>query len=114
MEQFLIRYGLWAVLFGSTVEADAMPVMAGVVAHLGYFNVAAAGAAAIGGMFLGDCVWYWLGRRFGQRIEKTAFYRKHSPKAEKYIGKFSVWQILAARLVFGTRNATMTFWESGK
>lgn len=110
MEQFLIRYGLYAVFFGAMVEADAMPVMSGVVAHLGYFGFAGAVAASVGGMFLGDCLWYWLGRGFGQRIEKTKFYRKHLPKAEKFIGKIGVWQVLAARVIYGTRNATMIFW----
>lgn len=110
MERFLIQYGLWAVFFGSMVEADVMPVMSGAVAHLGYFGFAAALTASIGGMFAGDCIWYWLGRKFGSRIEKSAFYRKHLPKTEKFIGKIGVWQILAARIIYGTRNATMLFW----
>jgi membrane protein DedA with SNARE-associated domain len=110
MENFLIKYGLFAVFFGSIIEADAMPVMSGAVAHLGYFNFAAALAASIGGMFLGDCVWYWLGRGFGQKIAKTNFYQKHLPKAERFIGKIGVWQIPAARVIYGTRNATMLFW----
>jgi membrane protein DedA with SNARE-associated domain len=110
MENFLIKYGLFAVFFGSMVEADAMPVMSGAVAHLGYFGFAGAIAASGGGMFAGDCVFYWLGRGFGHRIEKTEFYQKHLPKAEKFIGKIGVWQILAARVIYGTRNATMLFW----
>lgn len=110
MEQFLTQYGLWAVFFGSMVEADVMPVMSGTVAHLGYFGFAGALTASVGGMFAGDCVWYLLGRTFGNRIEKTVFYRKHLPKIEKFIGKIGVWQILAARVVYGTRNATMLFW----
>lgn len=110
MEQFLIRYGLYAVFFGSMVEADAMTVMSGAAAHLGYFGFAGAIAASVGGMFAGDCVWYWLGRGFGHRIEKTEFYQKHLPKAEKIIGKIGIWQILAARLIYGTRNGTMLFW----
>ena len=110
MENFLIKYGLYAVFFGSMVEADAMPVTSGAVAHLGYFGLAGALAASVGGMFAGDCVFYWLGRGFGQRIEQIEFYRKHLPKAERFIGKIGVWQILAARVVYGTRNATMLFW----
>lgn len=106
----LIRYGIFAVFFGSMVEGDAMPVMSGVVAHLGYFSFWEALTASIGGMFLGDCLWYWLGRGFGRKIEKTNFYQKHLPKAEKFIGTIGVWQILAARVIYGTRNATMLFW----
>ena len=110
MENFHIKYGLYAVFFGSMVEEDVMPVMSGAVAHLGYFGFAVALTASIGGMFAGDCVWYWLGRKFGSRFEKSAFYRKHLPKTEKFIGKIGVWQILTARIIYGTRNATMQFW----
>lgn len=98
------------MFFGSMIEADAMPVTSGAVAHLGYFGLAGVMAASVGGMFAGDCVFYWLGRGFGDRIEKTGFYQKHLPKAERFIGKFGVWQILAARVIYGTRNATMVFW----
>lgn len=110
MEQLLIRYGIFAVFFGSMVEGDAMPVMSGLVAHLGYFRLWEALVASIGGMFIGDCLWYWLGRGFGPKIEKTKFYQKHLPKAERFVGKIGIWQILAARVVYGTRNVTMLFW----
>lgn len=109
MENFLIKYGLFAVFFGSTIEGDVMPVMSGVVAHLGYFGFAGAVAANVGGMFLGDCVRYWLGRAFGSRIEKSEFYRRYLPKAERFIDKFGAWQILAARVIYGTRTVTMLF-----
>jgi membrane protein DedA with SNARE-associated domain len=109
MEQFLIRYGLIAVFAGSAVEADVIPILSGVVAHLGYFGFFGALAATVSGRFLGDCVWYWLGRGFGKRIEKPAFYCRQLPKAERVFGKMGVWQILVARVLYGLRNATMLF-----
>lgn len=65
-------------------------------------------------MFFGDWVWYWLGRGFGPKIERTNFYQKHLPKAGRFVGKIGVWQILAARVVYGTRNASMVFWGVNK
>lgn len=110
MEEFLIRYGLIAVFAGSAVESDVIPILSGVVAHLGYFGFFGALAANVSGRFLADCLWYWLGRGFGKRIEKFAFYRRQLPKTERVFGKMGVWQILAARLMYGLRNATMLFW----
>lgn len=110
MENFLIKYGLYAVFFGSTVEGDAMPIMSGVVAHLGYFNLFLAGAASLGGMFLGDCVWYWAGRKFSDRIGKTRFYQRAMTKAEQFIGKNSLGrQLILSRLIYGTRNVTVLY-----
>lgn len=106
----MIRYGLYAVFFGSTFEGDAMPIMSGVVAHLGYFSLFSAIAACLGGMFLGDCLWYWAGRKFAVRIEKSRFYRRAIPKAERFVGKDSAaWQLAASRLVYGTRNVTLLY-----
>ena len=110
MENFLIRYGLFAVFAGCTVEADVIPILSGVLAHRGYFGFLGTVTACSGGMLLGDCFCYWLGRRFGNRIEKTAFYRRHLLKVERVIDRIGVWQILAARFIYGTRNATMLWW----
>jgi len=110
MEKFLIKYGLYAVFFGSTFEGDATPIMSGAFAHLGYFSLFAAGAACLGGMFLGDCLWYWAGRKYSSRIEKSRFYQKAMSKAERFIGKDSVWwQLVVSRLIYGTRNATLLY-----
>lgn len=107
MEQFLIRYGLFAVFAGSAVEADVIPIVSGVVAHRGYFGFFWALAAGVSGRFLADCVWYWIGRASGKRLEKWEFYRRQMPRAERAFGRMGVWQILLARLMFGLRNAAM-------
>lgn len=110
MEKFLIEYGLHAVFFGSTVEGDAMPIMSGAVAHLGYFNLFSAGAACVGGMFLGDCLFYWAGRKFSGRIVESRFYQRAMSKAERFIGVDSIWrQLVVSRLVYGTRNVTVLY-----
>lgn len=110
MENFLIKYGLWAVFFGSAIEADAMPILSGATSHFGYFGFPLALLASICGMFAGDCVWYWIGRIFGNRIKNTEFYKRRFPQVEKFIDRISVFQIVLCRVFYGTRNATMLFW----
>lgn len=110
MEQFLIRYGLIAVFFGSMIESDITVPTAGALSAFGYFSPITAAAVCIFGVFTGDCMWYWLGRLFGPRLEHTNLYRKAMPKAEKFADKFGLKQIILARFIWGVRIATMVFW----
>ena len=45
-----------------------------------------------------------------QRLQDAAFYRKIGPRIAAVTRKIGVWQIIAARFVYGTKNATMLFW----
>ena len=62
MQLFLIKYGLLAVFLAAAVEADVVPVMAGVLAHFGYVNSGLAITCAGAGALTGDCVWFLVGR----------------------------------------------------
>lgn len=110
MEQFLIRYGLIAVFFGSMLESDITVPTAGALSAFGYWPPLVTATVCILGVFAGDCMWYWLGRLFGPRLEGTGFYKKAMPKAEKFAEKFGLKQIIFARFIWGVRIATMVFW----
>lgn len=110
MEGFLIKYGLIAVFFGAMFEGDLVVPTAGALSSFGYFEPVTATLVCIFGMFAGDCLWYFLGRTFGERISGTKFYKRAMPKAEKFADKMGIWQIAAARFIWGARIATMIFW----
>jgi len=110
LQQLLIRYGLIAVLVGSAVEGDFTLLFAGVVARLGIFAFPlAVGAGALGSL-LGDTAWYSLGRFRGPRFREGRFYRRVGPTVERLAEQLGPWQLLAARLVYGTKSASMIFW----
>lgn len=110
LTQLIIQYGLAAVFLGSGLEGDLSMVLGGVVSHQGYFRPPIAIAAAALGAFCADCVWYAVGRLHAQRLQDAAFYRKVGPRIAAVTRKIGVWQIIAARFVYGTKNATMLFW----
>jgi membrane protein DedA with SNARE-associated domain len=110
LQGILIEHGFAAVLIGTAVEGDFTMVFAGVVAHLGYFSFPVAVGVAALGAFIGDSVWYFLGRAHTTRFRGGRFYRKVGPHVEKAARKLGVWQIVAARFVYGTRVASMVFW----
>ena len=106
MELFLIKYGLLAVFIASLVEADVIPVLAGVAAHRGYFDPALGIVAASVGAFAGDCFWFYVGRYKG--IQNSKVFLRIRPKAESLFRRVGMWQIPASHVIYGTRVATMT------
>lgn len=109
IENFLINYGLIAVFLIATVEVDVAPIMAGVVAHLGYFDFFAATVVAACGAFASDSAWYWLGRWRADSIRASRLYQRTGARVERLIQRFGWWQLPVCRLFYGTRVVTMTF-----
>lgn len=108
MEAFLMTYGLLAVFVCAMVEADVVPVLTGVVAHLGYFDFIEAIAVASAGAFIGDCVWFYLGHTRSERIRRSWLYARAAKLTESLDRRFGKWLIPASHVIYGTRIATMT------
>ena len=80
MQLLLIKYGLVAVFVAAMLEADVIPVLAGVAAHRGYFSPPVALAAATFGALAGDCIWFYIGR--SNLIRNTRLMQRLKSKAE--------------------------------
>ena len=98
------------MFLGSGIEGDLSMVLGGVVSHRGYFSFPIAIGAAALGAFTADCIWFAIGRLNTSRFQNASFYRKVGPRVEAIARRIGVWQIVAARFVYGTKNATMLFW----
>jgi membrane protein DedA with SNARE-associated domain len=110
IQQLIIRHGLLAVLLGAAFEGDFTLILAGVVAHLGFFPFPLAVAAGALGSFIGDSIWYGLGRFRGPRFRAGRLYGRVGPKIQRLADRFGPWQLLLARFVYGTKAASMVFW----
>ena len=110
IQELIIRHGLLAVLLGSAFEGDFTLILAGVVAHLGFFPFPLAVAVGALGSFIGDSIWYGLGRFRGPRFRAGPLYRRVGPRVQRLADRFGPWQLLLARFVSGTRAASMVFW----
>jgi membrane protein DedA with SNARE-associated domain len=110
LEQLIEQHGAVAIFLGAALEGDLSLVLAGVVAHLGFFSLPLAIACGVGGYITSDCLWYALGRWRGPRFRAGAIYRRFGPQVEKLARRLGPWQLLTARFVYGTKNATMVFW----
>ncbi|HWA59475.1 MAG TPA: DedA family protein [Gemmatimonadales bacterium] len=110
LEDFLSRYGLVALFLIATVEGDLSILVAGVLAHLGVLPLPGVVAAGAAGNLVGDLGWFSLGRWLRHHIRENRLYRAVGPRIERLAGRLGPWQLLAARVVYGTRNASMVFW----
>ncbi|HEY2990831.1 MAG TPA: VTT domain-containing protein, partial [Candidatus Binatia bacterium] len=107
VETIVIKYGLVAVFAAAMLEADVIPVLAGVAAHRGYFNPLLAVVVASSGAFAGDCVWFYVGRH--SLIKNSKLVARITSRAEALFQRVGHWQIPASHVIYGTRIATMTF-----
>ncbi len=110
MEEFIIRYGLAAIALVATVESDLVFILAGVVAHLGLFNLPTAALAGGAGAFAGDCVWFFVGRSRAGTIRNSRAYRRVGARVEGLADRFGAWQLIPARFIFETRAVSILFW----
>jgi membrane protein DedA with SNARE-associated domain len=110
LEQLISQYGIVAVLLGAMLEGDLTLILAGVVAHQGYFSHAEAIGAGALGAFIADCAWYAVGRWRGERFRAGRFYARVQGTIEKLTRKVGAWELLVCRFVYGTKNASMLFW----
>ncbi len=108
--EFLTRYGAVALFLLATVEGDVSLVVGGVLAHRGLLGLPEVILAGALGNLTGDLGWFALGRHLRERIQGSGLYRKVGPRIEALAARLGAWQLLAARVVYGTRNASMLFW----
>ena len=110
MEELLTHYGLLAVFVGTIVEGDGVALIAGVIAHLGFFSLPAAITAAALGAITIDWLCYGVGRSRSATIRDTRVYRRVGPFIEQLADRVGAWEVTAARFVPGARVGSMLFW----
>ena len=91
------------------VPSETSVITAGVVASTGDLNLMAIVAAAAGGAFLGDNTAYFIGARFGSRIEERFFSgekaRRRLEWAQRQVSERGGELILIGRFIPGGRTA---------
>jgi len=106
-------YGLYGVLALTMVEGDLTLLLAGVLAHSGFFgNYSFARVLLWGtlGGFASDNVAYAAGRAFSSTIRNFRFYRSASPRIERLSNRFGTLSIFISKYVYGLRWASCTFY----
>lgn len=110
MENFLIHYGLLAVLFCALIENDATFILTGVIIHSGIVDPFLGVIYGVAGALGHDLLWFWLGHSRSEHIRRSSVYRRVGPLVERLAARFGAWELFFCRFVYGTRNPSLVYW----
>lgn len=115
--QLFEQYGIYAVFLLCTVEGDITLLLAGVLAHNGYFGhfsfLKVYIFGTLGGM-VGDSFGYMVGRLFQQTVRNHSFYKMAQPRIERLTDKFGGFSVIVSKYIYGIRVAMCLFSGIGR
>ncbi len=105
LESFIARWGYAAVAAGVFCEGETIVLVAGAMAHRGLLALWGVIVAAFVGSVVGDQVWFWVGRRYANRLlDRRPTWRRRMTYAEPLLERFGSWYVLAFRFLYGLRT----------
>jgi membrane protein DedA with SNARE-associated domain len=109
------QHGLAAVFVGALLEGETVLLLAGASAHAGLLDLRAVMAAAAGGAFLGDTLFFLIGRHFGTRVaDRLPWVAKAVPRIDRLIARWRWIAVVALRFMYGMRMAGPMVIGAGK
>lgn len=105
LSELIAQYGYAALFVGTLLEGETLLILAGFAAHQGYLQLHWVIVVALVGGFLGDQIYFWLGRRHG------AWVLSHFPRlvpvferAYVLIERYHEVLIVGIRFLYGLRT----------
>lgn len=115
--ELLGQYGLYAVFILVMLEGDITLLLAGVLAHSGFFGSYSFARVLIWGTVggcLSDNLAYLTGRGFCEGVREVRFYRAAKPRLERLTNKFGPLSIFLSKYIYGLRWAACVFYGVGR
>lgn len=107
MEQFIETFGYWAVALGTFFEGETILLIGAFAAHRGYLNIYGVIGAAFLGSLLGDQLYFYLGRKYGQSfLNKRPSWNARSARARALLDRYGARFILSFRFLYGLRTVS--------
>ena len=117
LNDFIARYGLYAVFLLVLIEGDITLLLAGVLAHSYFFGEHSFLWVLLAGTLGGtasDNIAYFTGREFRKGVRDLRFYRAAKPRMERLTNKFGGLSIFLSKYIYGLRWASCIFHGVGR
>jgi membrane protein DedA with SNARE-associated domain len=117
LNDLLFQYGLYAVFILVMFEGDITLLLAGVLAHSGFFGEYSFAQVLIWGTVggcLSDNAAYFAGRGFCEGVRQFRFYRAAQPRLQTLTNKFGPLSIFLSKYIYGLRWASCVFYGVGR
>lgn len=107
LQDLISNYGYWAILIGTFLEGETILVLGGFAAHRGFLELPWVMAAAFAGSFIGNQVYFWIGRWNGEKLlAKRPKWREKSQRVLSLLEKHQTVLILSFQFLYGLRTVT--------
>jgi membrane protein DedA with SNARE-associated domain len=104
LSELIETYGYGIVLAGTLLEGESVLLLAGYAAYSGLLELHWVICVATVGSFLGDQLWFFLGRYNGARLlARFPQYAVPAQRAEALLHRYNTPIILAVRFLYGLR-----------
>ncbi len=101
---FLSQYGYVALAVGCILEGETLLLLAGIAAHGGYLSLPIVVSVAFVFGWLGDQIYFFVGRRYGDRLlEHWPRFEAPATRVRRLIERHSQWLIVGVRFMYGLR-----------
>jgi membrane protein DedA with SNARE-associated domain len=106
MEELIAEFGYIAVFIGTFLEGEMILALAGVAAAHGYLSYWAIVGVAVVGAFLGDQVYFFIGRRYGNRVlSRFPKLAAQAPRVQQILRRWDAAAVIGLRFAYGLRIA---------
>ena len=111
------EYGVYAIFVLAMIEGDITLLLAGVLAHSGFFGEHGFLQVLLWGTLGGvasDNAAYFMGREFRKGVREARYYRAAKPRIERLTHKFGPLSMFLSKYIYGLRWASCLFYGVGK
>lgn len=104
LREYLETHGYWVLFIGTFLEGEAILIMAGFLAFQGYLQIGGVILTSFAGSFLGDQLYFYLGRSQGKALlRRFHFIARRFRAALRLIEKYGSFVAFISRFTYGFR-----------
>jgi membrane protein DedA with SNARE-associated domain len=98
-------HGYAVTFFGALFEGETVLTLAGLAAHRGYLHLSLLIVLATLGSFIGDQIYFLLGRRYGKRlIARFPRFKPAIRRVDALVVRYAGVAVIAVRFLYGLRT----------
>ena len=99
-------HGYWLLFLGYLAEGETLLLLGGFAAHRGYLDFGAVVALAATAGFVGDQVYFWLGRRHGGAVlARFPSIKAQTQRVQCLLQRYPNLSVIGVRFAYGLRIA---------
>jgi len=105
LQHFLDHWGYLALVVGTFLEGETIVLLGGFAAHRGYLDATGVALASFAGSFLGDQMYFFIGRYRGRAIlHKYPVWADRARRVDRLVSRYHWPVILGFRFLYGFRT----------